>query len=94
LELELLLELELEFELWLELEFELWLELEFELWLELEFELWLELLFELVFELWFRSRLTVRRFSTARPCHHSIVLPWIFRSTVTVTGGASRAAFI
>jgi hypothetical protein len=86
LELELLLELELEFELWLELEFELWLELLF----ELVFELWLEL----EFELWFRSRLTVRRFSTARPCHHSIVLPWIFRSTVTVTGGASRAAFI
>jgi hypothetical protein len=97
LELLLELEFELEFELLLLLElelllllwFELLLELEFELllllWLELELELLLLLWFELELLLWFEllllRRLIVRRFSTARARHHSIVFPSICRST-------------
>jgi hypothetical protein len=90
-ELLLLLELELEFELllllWLELELELWLELLLLLWLELLFELLLLLWFELELLLWFEllllRRLIVRRFSTARARHHSIVFPSICRSAGT-----------
>jgi hypothetical protein len=80
-ELELELEFELELLLWFELELELWFELEFELWFELELRLW----FELEFEIWLDRRLMVRRLRTARPRHHSIRLPSIFRSARTVT---------
>jgi hypothetical protein len=95
-ELEFELWLELLLVLWLELLFELWLELLFELWLELLLLLRLELLLLLRFELvlllcfepplaraeaWRFRRLIVRRFSTARTCHHSIVFPWIIGST-------------
>jgi hypothetical protein len=93
--LELELELELELLLWFELELLLWFELELLLWFELELLLWFELelllWFELELLLWFEPafacaddarfrRLTARRCSMARACHHSIRFPSILRS--------------